>query len=254
MLTTTLVLQGPSGAGKSDKVCTLGTYDSHIGWLDADGKALDTIKSYIARTGKKVKAKVKYPNLSKDKQPIEAGSPRAWHRSLEIVKEFCSDPQVGWVALDSMNFLQEIDKDCLVASGGINNSGRKAMAQALWDFLRADFLKLIIEVKASGKGLVMICHDKIAVDETTGRKVVVPDLQAGLKNLIPQQTSEYWHCFTKIDPQTRKAKYMVRTKPDAYGDWKTNLQIPDEWEFNVPEFEKALEEYQKIDISGVEVG
>lgn len=254
MLTTTIVLQGPSGSGKTDKVCTLGTYDLAVGWVDADGKALDTIKAYMNRTGKKVRAKIKYPNLSKDKEPIEAGSAKAWYRTKEIVRELCEDPSVGWIALDSMNFLQEINKDALVATGGINNSGRKAMAQALWDFLRADFLKLIIEIKASGKGLVMIAHDKIAVDEATGRKVIVPDLQAGLKNLIPQQTSEYWHCFTKMDPKTKDVKYMVRTKPDNFGDWKTNLNVPTDWEFNVPEFEKALEEYAKIDTSGVEVG
>jgi len=254
MLSCTIVLQGPSGAGKSDKVCPLGCYGSYVGWVDADGKALETIKAFSNRTKKSVKAKIKYPNLDANKQPIEAGSPKAWFRVKEIVRDFCLDPSVGWIALDSMNFLQEINKDCLVASGGVNNSGRKAMAQALWDFLRADFLRLIIEIKASGKGLVMIAHDKVAVDEATGKKIIVPDLQAGLKNLIPQQTTEYWHCFTKMDPTTKKVKYMVRTKPDNFGDWKTNLNVPEDWEFNVPEFEKALEEYNKIELTDVEVG
>lgn len=241
MLTTTIVLQGQSGTGKTDKTLTLGLYDHYLGIIDMDGKAIDNVKSFHSRTGLKPKVKVKYPNLAKDKTPIPAGSDKAWLRVKEIVKEFIEDPEVKWISLDSMNFLMELCKDHLIAKGGVLVAGFKTMERALWDVLRAEFFKVLVDIKASGKGLIMILHDQEDTD-VMGQKFIGNDLQGKLSGLPAKLTTEHWHCITKLDPTTKKTKYLVRLRPDGMGKWKTAFTtLPDEWEFNIPELQAAIE-------------
>ena len=121
------------------------------------------------------------------------------------------------------------------------------MSLAGWGPLEADFREQMMQVIGAGKSLLLLVHDKVVEDEHTGMKMLVPDMQAGLKNLLPKLASEWWH--TEVRTRGGKTEYICACQPNVWGNWKSAMGLPAEWILDVEELEKKQQE--KSDSKGM---
>lgn len=236
------VIQGGSGTAKSTIVCGFAKNDL-VGVIDMDTKFKEVIPNFTKLTGVSPKLKIRLPQQDQNKNFIPTGSAARWLRFKAINKDFCEDPNVKYIAWDTCTELMNFCKDAIVAADPKPNQvgGRKIMSLSGWGPLEADFREEMMRVVASGKTLLLLVHDKLVEDEISGMKTIVPDMQAGLKNLLPKLASEWWHTETRVK-HNQPTQYVVCCQPNRWGNWKSALGLPAEWTFSVEALEKKIQE------------
>lgn len=123
--------------------------------------------------------------------------------------------------------------------------GEKVMDQSMWRPFQDLWKKLIMGLRASGKLIVVICHEDIDKDEATGIMMHRPLIPGALKNMFASMFTDVWRCETQQVPDPSKpgqmmTKYLIRTQPTAKMALGNSLGLPAEFVMSWEELSKKL--------------
>lgn len=201
-LGTAIGLVGGAGAGKSSLGCTLfpRTY-AFVADLN-----FKSAKDYLARIGK-LDNLVGFDTATPDELGKAVPIMQRYERMLKRLDEPMKSPDVDAIFLDSATFIEDIIKAKICSAA--NEASIRLNGYEQWDFLRLTWKSVIMQLRQSGKKLVMAMHEekeKDASDQIFKYKIMLDGKTAAQ---LPMMMSDIWRCYVK-EPATPQAKHEWR--------------------------------------------
>jgi hypothetical protein len=94
-------------------------------------------------------------------------------------------------------------------------------------------------VRASGKNLLIACHEKIEYDKQGNVKKYTPVLTTNLSQYFGYMFTDIWRCLL-VPTGAGKYKGQIKTLPNSTSDLKNSLQLPAELEASYVSLEPYL--------------
>lgn len=174
---------------------------------------------------------------------------KRWERLVKLLGEAIKNPEVETIVFDNLTDIGVYVQDWLLAHpcGKADTplliGGVKCMAQAHWRPFKTKILELIRLAQASGKYVVVCCHEGVEKDELTGQQRYVPLIGGELKGMLGAIFTDVWHC--EVEQGLKGIEYKVRTQPTGRMALGTSLNLPASFVFSFEEVDRALQNLGK---------
>jgi AAA domain-containing protein len=247
-----LLIVGEPGSGKT----RLGFEFPDLGILDCDRNLRSAIVAWKEKHGSLKPFKYAAPDQNEKGEAIPLHD--IWPNAQKQAAMLCADPAVGTIFIDGLSLLQDWLMRYLVTQGSgmekpLTVGGIKVMTKSLYNPLEMAMKDFLVNLRASGKRVVVSSHVKIADDEITNASGVKPALQGALRDKVAGLFTDFWMCETLVvtptDENKRKyptgVRYYVRTVPTTRVKLKNSMGLPPEFEFTWEALEPYLNKAQQ---------
>lgn len=197
-------LVGGAGAGKSSLGCTLfpRTY-AFIADLN-----FKSAKDYLTRINK-LSNLVGFDTATPDEKGAPVPMMKRYERMFTCLDVAMKAPEVDAIFLDSGTFVEDIIKAKICSAP--NEASIRLSGYEQWDLLRLTWKSVIMQLRQSGKKLIMAMHEekeKDASDQIFKYKIMLDGKTAGQ---LPMMMSDIWRCYVK-EPATATGKHEWRVQ------------------------------------------
>lgn len=219
-----LLIQGPPKSGKTGLACCFPRP-----WVaNADSNLAGFVRECRAQN-------YKSPLLATDIMRDDAGV--AITDIKKVVMRFMSEistamksPTIDTLILDSMSTLIQMTMQYVpVERYERTGKGEKNMMELQdWNVQQNFWKKVIMDVRSSGKMLVVLCHEEAIKDELAGgvTKWICNLPGTKLQTAFPGFFSDVWRTEIETDVKTQEPKFVVRVKPTPKLDLGGSLSFP----------------------------
>ncbi len=241
-----LLLQGPPKTGKSS-IC-MSFPDP---WFaDCDGNLASAVRQVPGRN-------FYVDTIDVDDDGNEIPEKDRWTRLVTISKAAALDPRPATLCIDSLSKVAVYLVDHILASQtmGKDNKeasdfivgGEKMMTMRMWGPFKVLLSRYIFMLRASGKYVVVTCHEEAVKDKDTGSVLAYrPLIPSSLKEHIGAMFTDVWR--TEVESQYNIVRgaaettysYKVRCRPTNLLALGTSLKLPATFSFSWDELSKHL--------------
>lgn len=117
--------------------------------------------------------------------------------------------------------------------------GQQVMDQAHWGPYATLLERFIWACRASGKMVVVCCHETIKEDKLTGTLHYKPSIQGQLQDRLGKIFTDTWRCV--VETTATGPRYRVQTVPDSRSELGSSVQgLPARFDFSWEELDKRL--------------
>lgn len=214
-----LLLIGPPLAGKTN--VAMNFPDPYF--LDADDKLANAAARH---PGKRFWYDCPLRRDGKTSIPL----PEQWGYVSECINAAIKVPEIRTIVLDSATALSDMLIAHILKFGTkLTIAGQPSMEMQHWGPFAAIWKKLIMGIRASGKMLVLISHERVIEDQLNGSKSIGPLIGGSLKDNLGSMFTDVWHAEHRTKPNREKpgqmtTEYFVRTQPFANMTLGTSLK------------------------------
>jgi hypothetical protein len=155
-----------------------------------------------------------------------------WTHCTNCLKAACVDPKIKTIGIDSLTpFADYLIAHILNTGSKLIIGGIKCMEQQHWTPFKMLMTQCLMMLRASGKYIVVNCHEATDKDEITGAMTYKPMISGQLKDIITGMFTDNWHAETKQSFLEGKVvtEYFVRTQPTARIALGNSLGLPIEF-------------------------
>lgn len=141
---------------------------------------------------------------------------KSWQTSMEFMKQATASPQIKTIIIDGLATLANYLQDFIIHSAGseaqkLKVAGQPVMQQTFWTPFRNNMANFIYAARASGKLIVMTCHEQIVTDDNGANLGYRPLISGQLRENLAGFFSDVWRCETQLIGNN--AKYLIRFSP-----------------------------------------
>lgn len=221
-LPKTLLFIGAPGTGKTTFALQL----PKVFLLDCDQNMGGPVRHL---SSKGIKPNYLYDTPFTDSKGAVLSREKQYPRVIELIEEAIASPDVETIVIDSLTSLIEL------LSAHIINSNKKSLATKLekpdqkfefeeWHGFGNCLRRLIFEIKATGKRLVITAHIKVDKDELTKVLHKFINCPGATGNVMSGWFEESWEFYitTSGIGVAEKKTHKIRTSPEANS---TNLGL-----------------------------
>lgn len=172
----------------------------------------------------------------------EAGTPvplhKRWDRLNACLKLAIVDPRIETIVLDSLTFIADYIIDAILAE-----QKRDAMQMQDWGELKNLMRNLIIQLRSTGKILIVTAHERYDKDEMSGVLKHRVNFPGSMADQIGAFFSDVWHTEVTEKPSATGPihEYSVRTKPSSRIDsLGGSCDLPYLYKFQWDDFAKRI--------------
>lgn len=145
---------------------------------------------------------------------------KQWDRLLRKTDEAIKSPEVKTLFLDSLTHIDRILYAWCCVKLNV-----KDLEWNQFNLFKNTLYRYIMAVRASGKNLLVACHEKIEYDAKGNVKKYVPVLSTNLAQYFGYMFTDIWR-FLIVDQGANKFEAMMYTLPTTTSDLKNSLQLP----------------------------
>jgi len=230
--TMSLLLMGPPGGGKT----TFALQWPGLWVADCDQNLSGPLR-YLKQKGQ-------LPTFSYDRiafddndAPLESFS-KQWERLEAKTKEAQRTSSVRTIFIDSLTHV-----DRILYQHCCEKQGVKELEWQQWNMYKNALYKFIMSIRASGKTLLVACHEKIEYDKKGQVEKYTPVVSTNLKDYFSYMFTDVWRC-TLIDAGGGRLRATVTTHPTQVSDLKNSLLLGKEIEATYSAVQLALDKLQ----------
>lgn len=174
---------------------------------------------------------------------------KRWDRLCALIEATAGDPQWETLVIDSLTKVDQYLQDFIIACGGsgkpLTVGGIPCMTMEMWRPFMMRMQKLITNLIATGKTIIVTAHVRTEKDEVTGILEYKPLIGGQLKDSIGKLFTDYWKCeATTTTPNSDYPdgiKRTVRTVPTARMMLGNSFGLPADFKFTYEEFAKYMQ-------------
>jgi AAA domain len=130
-----------------------------------------------------------------------------YSRMIELLDKASTDENVNCIFLDSASFIEDVIKAKIC--GATNESNIKLSGYDQWGSLVLAWKGVILQLRQSGKVLLMAAHEQKEKDESDGIYKYQIAVDGSIRDKFPMLFSDVWRC--EIEENLGKHRWMVRT-------------------------------------------
>lgn len=201
-LGTAILLVGGAGAGKTSTAMRLfpGAY---VFVADLNFKSgIDYLKK-LKETGNVVGFDMATPDENNRIVP----SNMRYNRMLTKLTEAVKDPRIDVIVLDSATFIEDIIKAKICNAA--TDEAIKLEGFTHWGNLVMIWKSLIMQLRQSGKKLIMTAHEKKELDESDKTFKYQIAVDGSIREKFPAYFSDVWRC--EVQENLGKHTWKIRT-------------------------------------------
>lgn len=216
-----LLLQGSPGSGKSTLACHFPS--SYIADLDIN---LGGPIRYLQESNGPMP--LGYDIIGRSEDGKEVPVKDCFQRLLTKLEAALKEPTVQTIVIDSATKLS----DYIIAEV-LRTQGKSEMTLSLWGFYLQVWKKLITQLSAQRKHLVLTCHESVEKDEIDQTLRYFVSVPGSMRFIIGSMFTDVWRCevSTTTGPNP-KYTFQVRTMPDYRYQLKNSLSLPPIFKFD----------------------
>jgi len=205
-----ILLIGPPGGGKTP----LALQFPNPGVIDCDGNLSGPMR-WLMKQGLYKPFKFAKASQKEDGSPIEL--PLVWQNIKDRTDELLKDTEIDTILLDSLTYC-----DSAIYEHTCRTQGLKELSGFNWQPYKRELHNYISKVRASGKTLIITCHEKIEYDSKGNIEKYIPSISTGIAAYFGYFFSDIWRC-TLEDSGGGVIQQKVRTAGTAQFDAKNSL-------------------------------
>lgn len=201
-LSTAILITGGAGAGKTSLALRLFP-KTYVFVADLNFKSgVD----YLKKIGQTTNI-VGFDTASPDEngKPVQANL--RYDRMFRLLNEATKDPLVDVVVLDSAMFIEDLIKAKICQA--TEDSKIKLNGYDQWGTLMLTWKGLIIQLRQSGKKIIMVAHEGKERDESDSIYKYQIAVDGSIRDKFPALFSDVWRC--EVVENGGKHTWMVRT-------------------------------------------
>lgn len=159
-----------------------------------------------------------------------------WIRLLTCLTVALKDPKIETIVIDSLSAVNTYLTDYII--GQHVNKANTNMEIQDWGVFKRAMSALIMQVRSSGKMVVVTSHIKIEKDEVSGILKYMVNVQGSIGFEIAGMFSDWWAC--EVEGSGATSKYVVKAMPTPRMTLKNSLGLPHSFEFSWDAFAPML--------------
>jgi hypothetical protein len=170
-----------------------------------------------------------------------------WQYAADCINAALKIPEIRTIVIDSVTSASDMLIHHILKFGTkLTVAGRPTMEMQHWGPFQMIWKQLIMGIRASGKMLVVICHERLVEDGLSGATMLRPLIGGTLKDNLGGMFTDVWHAENRIKPDLKKpgefvTGYYVRTRPTTQITLGTSLDdLPAEFEVTEEELMKRI--------------
>ena len=188
------------------------------------------------------------PDLDEKDQPVPPE--KRWLRLCALLSENATKPEVDTIVLDSMTKIGDYLSDFLVMqSSAVKDliiGGMKCMTVNHWYPFSILMKRLVSGIRATGKHIVVVCHEKTDKDEVLGTLLYKPALSGQSADTLGGLFTDVWRTEVTVGQPTPTCPtgvlYHIRTMPQTrFSGLGNSFNLPPDYVFTWEDFAKRLE-------------
>jgi hypothetical protein len=220
-LGTALLFIGPPGGGKTSLALSLFP-KTYVIVADLNFKSgVD----YVTKIGR-ISNVIGFDTITVDEKNLPVPVTQWYDRFLAKLGEAMKNPDIDCIVLDSATFIA----DFIIARVGactdpkriVIPAGKESYSKWL-DYLLA-WRGIILQLRQSGKKLIMVAHEKKEKDESDGIYKYQIMLDGQIREKLPNMFSDVWRCEVE-ETSPGQHRWMVRTLGNARHELKNTLGL-----------------------------
>lgn len=141
---------------------------------------------------------------------------KVFSNTVKHCEDALKDPTVSGIIVDSITSLGEFLEAHLVQFSGTGKDlmigGEKCMTQSHWTPYRDLMRKFFVALRAYGKPVVCIFHERL-VEDQTGSNVLRPMVGGQSKDTVTKLFTDSWRIIVKPAANAKGYKRLLRTEP-----------------------------------------
>lgn len=216
-LGTAILLTGAAGAGKTSLALRLFP-KTYVFVADLNFKSgVD----YLRKLGPNaIKNVVGFDTATPDEKGVKVPPNLRYDRMFKCLSEATKNPEVDVIVLDSVTFIEDILK-AKIANATID-SAIKLSGYDQWGTLVITWKSLIMQLRQSGKKLIMTAHETKEKDESDMIFKYQIAVDGSIRDKFPALFSDVWRC--EITEVGGKHQWMLRTLSNVRHEYLKNTQ------------------------------
>lgn len=205
-LGTAILLCGGAGAGKT----ALGMRLFPKTWVYVADLNFESGKRYLQQIGQTANV-VGFDLASPDESGKVIVPNARYDRMLRVIDEAIKSPLVETIFLDSATFIEDVIKAKIC--GATTEAAIRLEGFTHWGNLVLCWKSLIMQLRQSGKRIIMSSHETKEKDESDGVFRYQIAVDGSIRGKFPALFSDVWRCEVAENNNTHK--WMVRTLGNA---------------------------------------
>jgi hypothetical protein len=141
-----------------------------------------------------------------------------WQRLRDLSKAAIANPAIKTIGLDTLTWC-----DNALYSHCCRVQNLKELEGFHWAPYKRELHQFLAECKASGKTVIVVCHEKPEYDKKGNIEKYVPSISTGISTYFGYYFSDIWRCTLEDQGGVRGLKAKVATHPTAISDLKNSL-------------------------------
>lgn len=173
-----------------------------------------------------------------------------WLRLCALLAENATKPQFDTIIVDSMTKVSDYLTDYLVnqntSTKDLVVGGIRVMSLNLWYPYAILLKRLVSGLRATGKHIICVCHEKTDKDEVLGTLLYKPNLSGQSSDTLGGLFTDVWRTEVTVGQPTQTnstgIKYQVRTMPQSrFSGLGNSFNLPPDYIFTWADFANRLE-------------